>query len=118
MFLYKILKKRGLFLEKKTITHHTFAGLLICENCGRNYKFKTTKNIAKYECTTYNDLGKNYCSSKAIPESTLINDTCELLNMDEFNEETLRSKVDRIIVKDNNLLEFHCLNGTMHEVKW
>lgn len=98
--------------------HHPFAGLLICGNCGKRYKFKKSKYHSKYECITYNDLGKDYCASKSVPEETLIKIANELMNTSSFDEGKFRLLVNYIIVNDGNLLVIHFTDGTTKNVYW
>lgn len=49
-----------------------FTGKITCENCGKHYRRKITATGPVWICSTYNEKGKAYCASKAIPEGTLI----------------------------------------------
>lgn len=53
---------------KKT---YTFSSLIVCDNCGKNYRRKVTKTGPVWICDTFNSLGKAACASKQIPEATL-----------------------------------------------
>ncbi len=97
---------------------HAFAGLLVCGNCGKAYKFTKTKYSQKYTCTTYNDLGKNYCASKSVPEETLKQLTTELLGLKEFNEARVRAEIYKMIVQNENKIEVHFKNGKVEIVEW
>jgi DNA invertase Pin-like site-specific DNA recombinase len=48
-----------------------FTGKIVCENCGKHYRRKVTATGPVWICSTYNEKGKAYCASKAIPEATL-----------------------------------------------
>ena len=53
---------------------HPLSGLLVCADCGKKLKFRSGgKNRASgtFACRTYTDLGKKYCSSHSIAESTI-----------------------------------------------
>ena len=63
--------------EKYTKPHrnkgqYPFSGMLVCGNCGKHYVRKTTATGAVWICPTYSTKGKAACSSKRIPENTLI----------------------------------------------
>jgi hypothetical protein len=45
----------------------------------KHYRRKVTKTGAVWICSTFNTIGKGYCASKQIPESTLISITEETL---------------------------------------
>ena len=98
-------------------TSHPFSGLIVCGNCGKGYRFKKVGNKGKYECKTYNDLGKAYCPSKAIPEDILIAEITKLLKLKAFSETKMRAKVRQIVVKDNNVLEVH-LKDSVETIVW
>lgn len=112
------LRKERLNKGSKEAGHHYFSGLLVCEHCGKKYKFKNTKYHVKYECTTYNDLGKKYCPSKGVPEETLITIANEIMHTTIFDEEGFRKLVNYIVVKDNNILDFNFNDGTSKEIHW
>lgn len=54
---------------------HAISGLLICADCGKKLKLKSSgrqKNACNcYICRTYADLGKRYCSSHLITEEQI-----------------------------------------------
>ncbi|MDE6441637.1 MAG: recombinase family protein [Clostridia bacterium] len=51
---------------------HALSGLLVCPDCGKKLKFKSTSNGKGYfVCRTYADIGKRYCSSHSITEKAL-----------------------------------------------
>lgn len=50
---------------------HALTGLLVCADCGKKLKIKTSADRAYFVCRTYADFGKKYCSSHAINESLL-----------------------------------------------
>lgn len=112
------LRKKRIISHSNGTAHHYFAGMLICDHCGKKYKFKRTKYNVKYECTTFNDLGKDYCSSKSIPEQTLIKLANEIMGTAEFDEGRFREKINYIKVKDNNILEFYFHDGTVQNYHW
>lgn len=97
---------------------YPFSGMLKCANCGKTYRRKTIASGIVWICNTYNTLGKSACASKQIPENTLINVTCEVLNIAELSEEYLRTKISTITVCDENRLIFNFIDGTTAERIW
>ncbi len=97
---------------------HIFTGMIECGECGGKFKYKKTHYIPKYECNIYNELGKNYCQSKSVPESILITEMTKLLNLKEFDEQKMRGKVKKIVAKNNNMLEVHLKSGEISMVQW
>lgn len=57
---------------------YPFTGLITCAGCGKHYRRKVTKTGPVWICATYNTLGKQFCPSKAIPESTLMSVAAEI----------------------------------------
>lgn len=120
MNVKKVQKERCRGGRAKQVTRlsiHPFAGLLVCDKCGQSYKFKKVRDKGKYECLTYNDLGKDYCPSKAVPEDILIAEITKLLKLKAFSETKMRQKVRQIVVKDNNVLEVH-LKDSVETIVW
>lgn len=60
---------------------HPLSGLLICPDCGKKLKLKTSNSTYKntgirkcsFACRTYTDLGKKYCTSHGITEREIEN---------------------------------------------
>ena len=58
--------------KKPSTVTYPFTRLIVCANCGKHYKRKTTATGIVWICSTYNTHGKKACAdSKAIPESVL-----------------------------------------------
>lgn len=62
--------------SKKTPETYPFTGKIVCGQCGKNYRRKTTNPGTKYErvvwiCSTFNSRGKAACPSQQIPEDVL-----------------------------------------------
>ena len=112
------LRKARFNRARKESEKHSFTGIVVCGNCGKNYKYKKTNGKGKYECVTYNDLGKAYCLSKAVPEETLMLEITYLLKIPTFDETKMRAKIKKIIVKENNMLEVHFVNGKVEVIIW
>ncbi len=49
---------------------HPLSGLLVCPDCGKKLKLKTSpqNGLSYFYCRTYIDLGKRYCTSHGISE--------------------------------------------------
>ncbi len=54
---------------------HPLSGLLVCPDCGKKLKIKTTKKngLSYFYCRTYTDLGKKYCTSHCVSEKEMEN---------------------------------------------
>ena len=112
----EILNKRK-FIQGPT-NKHLFARLLVCGECGKTYKFKKTKYNPKYECTTYNSLGKKYCSSKGISEEEIIARTKEILGVDEIDDAFVLEMIESIVIHANGTLEYRMRNGDIKTTTW
>ena len=88
---------------------YPFTGLLICGNCGKNYRRKVTATQPVWICATYNTRGKKYCDSKQIPESTLSAITAEVATIED---------IEKIVVFNGNRLEYHLIDGSVIERTW
>lgn len=101
------VQRQSHYLKKKTTRKsYPFSRILVCNNCGKNYRRKTTKTGIVWICSTYNTMGKSACSSKQIPEATLDEIA---LNIGDFTQ---------IKVCDNNTLIFQLSDGSEKEIHW
>lgn len=93
---------------------YPFSGLLVCGNCGKHYVRKTTATGAVWICPTYSTKGKTACSSKRIPENTLIAATLEVVG----NLDALDGKITAVRVEKDNTLAFCFPDGTTTVKRW
>ncbi len=93
---------------------YPFTGLIVCGNCGKHYRRKVTKTGAVWICSTFNTIGKEYCASKQIPESTLISITEETLG----SIDALNDKITAIRAEKDNTLVFCYPNGETSVKRW
>ena len=100
---------------KKT---YPFTSLLVCDNCGKNYRRKVTKTGPVWICDTFNSLGKAACASKQIPEPTLHQVTSDVLGQKDFTHEWLCSQIQHIRVCNENTLIFCFKDGSEVTRKW
>ncbi len=104
-------KYKGEGSTKKT---YPYSGLLICANCGKHYRRKVTATGAVWICSTYNTLGKGYCSSKQIPEEKLNDVTMKTIG----TLDSLHDKITAVRVENNNTLIFVFKNGEETVRRW
>lgn len=95
---------------------YPFSGLMTCGCCGKRYRRKTVRSGIVWTCSTYNSLGKAFCSSKQVPDQTLTAVTSEVLG--GFSYELVQSRIREIVVCDNNRLVFILEDGTEAERIW
>ena len=82
---------------------YPLTGLITCENCGKNYRRKTTKTGIVWICATFNTLGKKHCASKQVPETVLE----ELVSSVSPIE-----NISSILVSNGNKITFELIDGT------
>lgn len=99
-------------------TTYPFSGLLVCDNCGKNYRRKTTKTGIVWVCGTFNTLGKSVCASKQIPEAMLQQVTADVLGVKAFTREQLHSLIQSIRVCNGNILVFQFQDGSEVTRTW
>ncbi len=97
---------------------YPFSGLLVCANCGKNYRRKITKTGPVWVCGTFNTLGKAHCVSKQIPEEALISVTTEVIGKSPNDELVLKNCLSQITVHNGNRLLFTFADGTTVERIW
>lgn len=91
-----------------------FTGMVICAGCGKHYRRKITKAGPVWICSTFNTMGKEYCSSKQIPENTLIAMAEEVVG----NIDALHDKITAIRAENCNTLIFCFKDGTQSVKRW
>ena len=93
---------------------YPFTGKIVCGNCGKHYRRKVTKTGPVWICSTFNTMGKAYCSSKQIPENTLISITEETLD----STNALGDKITAIQAEKDNTLVFYFKDGSETVKRW
>lgn len=96
--------------KTSTIKRYPYSGKIVCANCGKCYRRKTTKTQIVWICATFNTRGKEFCSSKQIPETTL----------DALIKEIPGGigAVVTITAANDNTLHFHLTDGTTLTRTW
>lgn len=96
-----------------------FSRKLLCGCCGATYRRKAARNITIWLCRTMSRRGKVACpSSKAVPESVLMDKTAEVLGMDKFDPAVFAESVDHITAEVGNTLIFTFTDGTEQSITW
>ena len=95
--------------KKPSTATYPFTRLIVCANCGKHYKRKTTATGIVWICSTYNIHGKKACAdSKAIPESVLY----------ELTADTPIGDLTAIRAEKDNTLTFCFKNGSQTVKRW
>jgi DNA invertase Pin-like site-specific DNA recombinase len=112
-------KKEYYSPDKPTTVTYPFSGMIHCGCCGKFYRRKVQPYRITWICWTYNARGKKYCpTSKQIPEDILYEKVCEVLQLDEFDDEVFQSEIEDILVPKANTLTFIFLDGHEQTVHW
>lgn len=105
--------------DKPTNVTYPFTGMLRCGCCGKYYRRKVQKYRTLWICWTYNARGKKFCpESRQIPEDILYDKVCEVLQLDEFDNEVFQSEIENILVLKPNVLTFLFKDGHKQTVHW
>ena len=94
--------------KKPSTVTYPFTRLIVCANCGKHYRRKTTATGIVWICSTYNTHGKKACASKAIPGSVLYELTADMPLGD----------LTTIRAEKNNTLIFCFKNGEQTVKRW
>lgn len=104
--MYRRAQKYG---KQQTSGKYPFSGMITCAICGKHYRRKVTATGPVWICSTYNTLGKASCSSKAIPESTLM-ETAAMVSA--------TGEITAVTAHNDNTLEFTLADGTVTVKQW
>lgn len=112
-------KKEYFSPDKPTTVTYPLSGMIHCGCCGKYYRRKVQKYRTLWICWTYNARGKKFCpKSKQIPEDILYDKCCEVLQLDEFDNEVFQSEIENILVPKPNVLTFIFKDGHEQTVHW
>lgn len=116
----ELLKENQRFTPASPTTNtYPLTGMIHCDCCGKYYRRKVQKYRTLWICWTYNARGKKFCpESKQIPEDILYDKVCEVLQLDEFDNEVFQSEIENILVLKPNVLTFLFKDGHEQTVRW
>lgn len=102
-----------------------FTSRIKCGICGKSYRRSGKKSKAHPEhvyyvwiCRTKSEHGAKACPAKIVPEETLKSVCADVLGTDGFDEEAFKSKIEKIAVIGDDILEFHFFDGTVIRKRW
>ena len=83
------------------------SGLLVCEECGRNYRRITRPSgEVVWRCANRVEHGKRFCKhSPSVPEQQIKNAICKKLSLDAFDEQAVKKHIDFITIQPDGKLE-------------
>ena len=92
--------------------------MIKCGVCGKGFRRKHANKKILWTCCTYNTRGREFCNSKSIPETVLIDLTKEVLGVSEVTRKVVISKIIRIEAFNGNKVVFHLKDGQVIEKVW
>ena len=121
-------RELGVFANWR-INTNCFTGKIKCGYCGqsfmRNTRRRRLKGIPVEQCDKYTTYGcgtqkkkGGKCPAKDIPEETLKAKCAEVLGLDTFDEEIFSAQMEKIIVPEHFVLEFHMTDGQVIRTSW
>lgn len=103
--------------------HFALSGKIKCGHCGRSFNRRMRKEnqcgLRTVYWTCRSAVQYDGCTnSKSLPMSELTKILCELLDMDEWDEQTIADNIEKIIVPEYGRLIFHLKSGEVIERTW
>ena len=111
----QIMKERAESMPNRNPELTAFSGRVRCANCGCSISRRTSKYGKKWVCNTKERKGKGICDFRDIYETELENAASKALNLDGFDADAVRSRVELISI-DNAYILFRLKNGTVKSV--
>ena len=108
----QIMKERAESMPNRNPVLTAFSGRVRCANCGCSISRRTSKYGKKWVCNTKERKGKGICDFRDIYETELENAASKALNLDGFDADAVRSRVELISI-DNAYIIFRLKNGTV-----
>ena len=96
--------------QRKTTRYssqNVLSGLLVCAECGANYR-RITRPSGEivWRCANKVEYGKKLCkNAPSIHEDTVKEHLSKMLNMVDFDEETIRRSIARILIQHDGSLK-------------
>lgn len=111
----QIMKERAESMPNRNPELTAFSGMVRCANCGCSISRRTSKYGKKWVCNTKERKGKGTCDFRDIYETELEDAAAKALNLDGFDADAVRSRVELITI-DNAYITFRLKNGTSKRV--
>ena len=98
---------------------YCFTSKIVCGKCGNHfYKGLTKTNMVDGLCEHYVCLGKHkkglkFCNARGIRGNRLRAACCDVLGIDEFDENLFSKQIEKIVTTDTDVLEFYFYDGRM-----
>ncbi len=97
---------------------YPFKGITKCGICSSSYTRKRMRDKLVWVCSLSARQGQYVCNAKLVPDNIIVEASNHILGMDRYDDTYFKSKVKKIIVKPNRLLEFHMKYDTIINYHW
>ncbi len=96
-------------------SQNVLSGLLVCEECGCNYRRITRPSgEVVWRCANRVEHGKQFCkSSPTITEQEVITAICRTLRTAEFDDQKVRNQIEKIVVGERGTLNIEIRHQIM-----
>lgn len=110
-------RKEAFNISSEKSDRYPLTYMIKCGVCGEPYHHKTTRYTIKWICRVFDQVGKDSCASKAVPDDEMTRLTEEVLGC-KLTEESAKAKIKFIEVFPDNRLIYHMLDGKAIEKRW
>lgn len=101
-------------------SHNVLSGLLVCVECGAHYRRITRPSgEVVWRCANKVEHGKKVCkNAPSISETTIKEHICITLNIAGWDEEVIRSSIERILIRHDGSLEIDYKHEMKHILEY
>ncbi|MFR3728553.1 recombinase zinc beta ribbon domain-containing protein [Lacrimispora sp.] len=101
-------------------SHNVLSGLLVCAECGAYYRRITRPSgEVVWRCANKVEHGKKGCKNEpSISETTIKEHICITLNIAGWDEEVIRSSIERILIRHDGSLEIDYKHEMRHILEY
>lgn len=116
----KVIRKQRASKIKPHLPRHSypFLGIVKCGICGSSYTRKRMREKLVWTCSLSTTKGQDVCSAKLVPDKIIVKASKHILGLKQYDDAIFNSKVKRIIVMPDRLLEFHLKDGAIIKHQW
>ena len=105
-------------IKGKPTAKYPFTGKIECSYCGKYFARIIRTGIAKWQCATYLNEGREACPAKQIPEDTLLVLACKVLGMDKFDLDVFDNRVLKMMIVAPGMVRFVLRDGHEIDITW
>lgn len=120
MLCQDLKQQRAIYYKarKEKAAVYPFSMMIKCGICGKSYRRKHARGKILWTCSTFNTRGREFCNSKSVPETVLIDLTKEVLGVSEVTREAVTNGISYIEIFNGNKVVFHLTDGKAVTKTW